>query len=75
MVGEDYKSFSDLEVIQILNKRKKRYSAIFLHDLEEEVQDKELFRKIRKSFLDNINGFTRSIFIVIGIDIEGLEDK
>jgi hypothetical protein len=34
----------------------------------------EQFKAIRKIVLDNMNGFTRSVFTVIGIDVEGIKD-
>lgn len=66
---------TELEIVKLINKRKKRYCAMALNDLEEEVQDPELFKSARKIFLDNINSFTRSIFTVIGISVEGIEDE
>lgn len=66
---------TELEIVKLINKRKKRYCAMALNDLEEEVQDSEVFKRVRKVFLDNINSFTRSIFTVIGISVEGLEDE
>ena len=66
---------SEVEIIKLINKRKKRYCAIALNDFEEIVVDRELFQKIRKIFLDNMNGFTRSVFTVIDIDIEGIGDE
>ena len=72
---KEFQGLTELEIIKLINKRKKRYCAIALNDLEEEVQDPELFKKVRKVFLDNINSFTRSIFTVIGINIEGIEDE
>lgn len=73
-MAEDFKGLTELEIVKLINKRKKRYCAIALNDLEEEVQDPDLFKKVRKILLDNMNSFTRSIFTVIGIDIEGIED-
>lgn len=61
----------EIEIVKLINKRKKRYCAIALNDLEEEIGKGDSFTKIRKIFLDNMNGFTRSVFTVIGIDVEG----
>jgi hypothetical protein len=66
---------TEVEIVKLINKRKKRFCAIALNDLEEEIKDKESFKKVRKIFLDNMNGYTRSIFTVIGIEIEGLEEE
>ncbi len=70
----DFEGLTELEIIKLINKRKKRYCAIALNDLEEEITDPELFKRVRKIVLDNINGFTRSTFTVIGINVEGIED-
>lgn len=68
--------FPEIEIVKLINKRKKRYCAIALNDLEEIFgRSNEDFTKIRKIFLDNMNGFTRSVFTVIGIDVEGLNDE
>jgi hypothetical protein len=65
----------EVEIIKLINKRKKRYCAIALNDLEELMGQSEQFKEIRKIFLDNMNGFTRSVFTVIGIDVEGIKDE
>ena len=72
---KDFQGLTELEIVKLINKRKKRYCAIALNDLEEEFTDAELFTKVRKIFLDNINSFTRSIFTVVGINVEGNEDE
>ena len=59
---EEDSGLTELEIVKLVNKRKKRYCAIALNDLEEEIQDPELFKKVRKVVLDNINSFTRSIY-------------
>lgn len=74
-MAEDFKGLTELEIVKLINKRKKRYCAISLNDLEEEIQDPDLFKKVRKILLDNMNSFTRSIFTVIGIDIEGIKEE
>ena len=65
----------EIEIIKLINKRKKRYCAIALNDLEELIGQGEQFKEIRKIVLDNMNGFTRSVFTVIGIDVEGIKDE
>ena len=72
---DKFEGLTELEIVKLINKRKKRYCAIALNDLEEEVQDHELFLRVRKVVLDNMNSFTRSIFTVIGINVEGIEDE
>ena len=71
---EKFEGLTELEIVKLINKRKKRYCAIALNDLEEEITDPELFKGVRKVVLDNMNSFTRSIFTVIGINVEGIED-
>ena len=72
---KDFQGLTELEIVKLINKRKKRYCAIALNDLEEEIGDAELFKKVRKILLDNMNSFTRSIFTVVGINVEGIEDE
>ena len=72
---KDFQGLTELEIVKLINKRKKRYCAIALNDLEEEISDAELFKKVRKVLLDNMNSFTRSIFTVVGINVEGIEDE
>ena len=74
-MSKEFQGLTELEIVKLINKRKKRYCAIALNDLEEEIQDSELFKKVRKVVLDNMNSFTRSIFTVIGINVEGIEDE
>lgn len=70
----DFSGLTDLEIIRLINKKKSRYAAICLNDLEEEGLESEKFKRIRKIVLDNINGYTRSIFTIIGVEIEGAEE-
>jgi len=70
----EFQGLTELEIVKLINKRKKRYCAIALNDLEEEIDDPEVFKRVRKILLDGINGFTRSVFTVIGIEVEGHED-
>ncbi len=71
---DGFKGLTELEIIKLIQKKKKRYCAIALNDMEEELPDSETFKKVRKIFLDNVNSFTRSIFTVIGIEVEGIEE-
>ncbi len=72
----EFEGLGELEIIRLLNKKKKRYSAIFLAELEELLEkDSEQFKKIRKLFLDTINDYTRGTFTVFGLEVEGLENK
>ncbi len=71
---DKFEGLTELEIVKLINKRKKRYCAIALNDLEEEITDQDLFKRVRKVVLDNMNSFTRSIFTVVGINVEGIED-
>uniref|UniRef100_A0A6M3L825 Uncharacterized protein n=1 Tax=viral metagenome TaxID=1070528 RepID=A0A6M3L825_9ZZZZ len=75
MKNDSFQGLTELEIVKLINKRKKRYCAMALNDLEEEIHDQELFKKVRKILLDNMNSFTRSIFTVVGINIEGIEEE
>ena len=75
MGTKEFEGLSELEIVKLINKKKKRYCAIALNDLEEEVKDHDLFKRVRKILLDNMNGFTRSMFTVVGISVEGIEDE
>ena len=74
-MSKESEGLPEVEIIKLINKRKKRYCAIALNDLEELMGQSEQFKEIRKIFLDNMNGFTRSVFTVIGIDVEGIKDE
>ena len=75
MKNDSFQGLTELEIVKLINKRKKRYCAIALNDLEEEITDVDLFKRVRKVFLDNMNSFTRSVFTVVGINVEGIEDE
>ena len=75
MSNKEFQGLTEIEIVKLINKRKKRYCAMALNDLEEEIHDQELFKKVRKVLLDNMNSFTRSIFTVVGISIEGIEEE
>lgn len=74
-MSKELEGLPEIEIVRLINKRKKRYCALALNDLEEEIGKNENFPRVRKIFLDNMNGFTRSIFTVIGIDVEGIQDE
>ncbi len=73
--NDGFKGITELEIVKLIQKKKKRYCAIALNDMEEEISDTETFKKVRKIFLDNVNSFTRSLFTVIGIEVEGIEEE
>ena len=74
MTGKEFEGLSELEIVKLVNKKKKRYCAIALNDLEEEISDPELFKRVRKVILDTMNGYTRSMFTVFNITVEGIEE-
>ena len=71
---KDFQGLSEVEIIKLIQKKKKRYCAIALNDIEEIVHDADLYKQVRKIVLDNMNGFTRSLLTVVGISVEGIED-
>lgn len=74
-MSKELEGLPEIEIVKLINKRKRRYCALALNDLEEEIGKNDSFSRIRKIFLDNMNGFTRSIFTVIGIEVEGIKDE
>lgn len=61
------------DVITIISKKNKRYIANALDEMEEILgSDTEAFLKVRKIFLDSQNDYTRSIFVTLFGDIEGI---
>ena len=74
-MDKSFQGLTEIEIIKLIQKKKKRYCAIALNELEEELKDPEQFKRIRKIFLDSVNNFTRSMFIVVGIDVEGIENE
>ncbi len=61
------------DVITIISKKNKRYIANALDEMEEILgSDTEKFIKVRKIFLDTQNDYTRSIFVTLFGDIEGI---
>ncbi len=61
------------DIITIISKKNKRYIANALDEMEEVLgSDTEAFIKVRKIFLDTQNDYTRSIFVTLFGDIEGI---
>ncbi len=75
MAGKEFEGLTELEIVKLINKKKKRYCAIALNDLEEEVTDEAQFKRVRKILLDTMNGYTRSMFTVFNINVEGIEEE
>lgn len=49
-----------IDVINLVDKKKNKFAAIALQDIEELGVDEEVFKILRKIFLDTLNEFTRS---------------
>lgn len=49
-----------ISTINLVNRRKRKYIAIILHDIEELSLDKDTYSIIRKTVLDNVNELTRA---------------
>jgi hypothetical protein len=65
-----------LDIIDVLgetSRKNRKFSAIFLNELDELVSDPKVKKLLRKAFLDNHNNYTRSIIRMIFGDIEGLD--
>ena len=61
------------DVITILNKKNRRYIANALDEMEEVLRsDTEQFVKVRKVLLDTMNDYTRSVFVTLFGNIEGI---
>jgi len=62
-----------IDLLAVIKRRQGRYLSLLLNDVEEELNDVEKYKIIRKYILDNFNDYTRSVFrILLGDDIEGL---
>ncbi|MHA1950294.1 MAG: hypothetical protein ACW99G_14720 [Candidatus Thorarchaeota archaeon] len=65
-----------IEIIKFIDKKKKRFLAIGLNDLEQICEtfgiskDSDEFQLVRKLILDLVNEYTRSLMVIIFGDIE-----
>jgi single-stranded DNA-specific DHH superfamily exonuclease len=75
MAEKDFDGLSEFELIKQLNKKKKKYCALILTDVEELGINQDVYKKIRKIVLDNMNDYTRGVFSLVGINIEGYKDE
>lgn len=62
----------ELDVMNAILRRQKRYLALLLQDVEQ-VMEQSNYQLVRKMILDNFNDYTRSMFRVVGIEVEGLK--
>lgn len=65
--------FNMFDIITIIQKKNRRYIANALDELEEILgKDSEQFVASRKILLDTMNDFTRSVFVTLFGNIEGI---
>lgn len=65
--------FNMFDIITIINKKNRRYIANALDEMEEIMgKDSEQFVAARKVLLDTMNDFTRSVFVTLFGNIEGI---
>lgn len=65
--------FNMFDIITIIQKKNRRYIANALDEIEEVLgKDSEQFVAIRKVLLDTMNDFTRSVFVTLFGNIEGI---
>lgn len=61
------------DVINLISRKNRRYMANALDELEEVLgKDSEQFIKARKIVLDTMNDYTRSVFVTLFGNIEGI---
>jgi len=62
------------DITAIIERRKRRYLAILLSDIEEILgSDHEKYGLVRKTILDSFNDYARSVFrALFGEEVEGL---
>ena len=60
-----------IDIISIVDKKKRKYLALMLQDLEGVLgADSEEFKNVRKIVLDNVNSYTRSLVRALLGDVE-----
>ena len=60
-----------IDIISIVDKKKRKYLALMLQDIEDVLQvNSSEFKSIRKIVLDNVNSYTRSLIRALLGDIE-----
>ena len=65
--------FNMFDLITIIQKKNRRYIANALDEMEEVLgKDSEQFVATRKVLLDTMNDFTRSVFVTLFGNIEGI---
>jgi hypothetical protein len=65
----------DLDIISMINlaeRRQRKYLAIMLNELEEVVKDPAIYKQVRKTVLDNVNELKRAwLRDIFSGDVEG----
>jgi hypothetical protein len=65
----------DLDIISMINlaeRRQRKYLAIMLNELEEVVKDPAVYKQVRKTVLDNVNELKRAwLRDIFSGDVEG----
>jgi hypothetical protein len=65
--------FNMFDIITIIQKKNRRYIANALDEIEETLEkDSAQFIAVRKVLLDTMNDYTRSIFVTLFGNIEGI---
>lgn len=65
--------FNMFDIITLIQKKNKRYIANALDEAEQVLdKDSEAFLKMRKILLDTMNDYTRSVFVTLFGNIEGI---
>ena len=63
----------ELDIMNAILRRQKRYLALLLQDVEQVMATEGNYQLVRKMILDNFNDYTRSMFRVVGIEVEGIK--
>jgi hypothetical protein len=65
-----------IDVLNFIDKKKKKFIAIMLSELELNYDEKsEEYKFLRKVILDGMNDYTRSLLRVLFGEVEGLVQK
>ena len=64
------RGFDVFDVVKFIGRINKKFQAVLLSQLEEVIEDTNLYLKVRKLILDSFNNYTRSIITSIFGDID-----
>lgn len=65
-----FNGLDEIDLTKIIDNKKNAYLKVALESLEREIIDEELYKHIRKIFLDSFNEFVRSVLRLFLGDIE-----